>query len=180
MPYSVKYHPKFDCVFAKIEGKIDIKIAQEFAKEAIKQTAEHNCRKLLNDLRKAQVKLSTFDIYHLPSSIEKAGLDHLCKRALLVSRDFDDYRFFENISRSHGHLVEIFTDSDTFSLFRNIRRGNTVARLALPAPRIADQSHLSTFPALPRFPIFRTSLQPKQPNFNKLSCLIRHKPDQIT
>ena len=122
MRYSVHYDSKYDCVFARIEGEIEMKELDDFAKEVVKQTSEHDCRRLINDLRKAQVKLSTLELYELPHFIEGAGLDRLCKRAVVVSQDFDDYRFFENISRRRGHLVEIFADSDKFSIFRDMEK----------------------------------------------------------
>lgn len=65
------------------------------------------------------MKLSTIEIYDLPTYISEAGLDRLCKRALIVSQDFEDYKFFENVSSNHGHLVKVFSDSDEFSIFRN-------------------------------------------------------------
>jgi hypothetical protein len=118
MPFSVRYDPESDCVFASIEGEIDLQTAKEFGEAVVEQTAAHNCRRLLNDLRKAKVKLSTLEIYDLPALIEKVGLDRRCKRALVVSRDFEDYIFFRNVSSHSGHIVEIFGDSDKFSIFR--------------------------------------------------------------
>ncbi|MHC4243534.1 MAG: hypothetical protein ACYS3N_16910 [Planctomycetota bacterium] len=120
MSYNVYYDSERDCVFASMEGDIDIKQAKEFAHEATKLISAHNCRRLLNDLRKANMKLSTIEIYDLPTYISDAGLDRLCKRALVVSQDFEDYKFFENVSSNHGHLVEVFADSDEFSIFQNV------------------------------------------------------------
>lgn len=122
MRYSVQYDSKNDCVFASVEGDVEMEALEQFAEEVVKQASEHNCRRLVNDLRKAKVKLSTLELYDLPHFIENAGLDRLCKRALIVSRDFDDYRFFENISLRRGHLVEVFADSDKFSVFGDVEQ----------------------------------------------------------
>jgi hypothetical protein len=73
-------------------------------------------------MRKAKLKLSTMEIYDLPIYIEEAGLDITCRRAAIVSQDFDDYRFFENVSRNRGHFVEIFSNSEKFGLFRDIEK----------------------------------------------------------
>ncbi|MHC4532978.1 MAG: hypothetical protein ACYS6K_03410 [Planctomycetota bacterium] len=120
MSFNVYYDSERNCVFVSIEGDFDMEQAKELAQEAVKQATAHNCKRLLNDLRKANVKLSTIEIYDLPAYISDAGLDRLCKRALIVSQDFDDYKFFENVSSNQGHLVEVFADSDEFSIFRNV------------------------------------------------------------
>ena len=122
MSYNVFYDSERDCVFVSIEGDFDIEQAKELAQEVVKQTSTHNCRRLINDLRKANSKFSTIEIYDLPTYLSEAGLDRLCKRALLVSKDFDDYKFFENVSSNQGHLVEVFADSDESSGFQTVEK----------------------------------------------------------
>jgi hypothetical protein len=107
-----------------MEGDIDIEKVKELAQEVVKQTSAHNCRRLLNDFRKANVKLSTIEIYDLPTYFSEAGLDRLCKRALIVSRDFDDYKFFENVSSNLGHLLEVFVDSDEPTVFQSVKKAH--------------------------------------------------------
>jgi hypothetical protein len=124
MAYKVIYNPEEDCVHASIEGDVDLAMAQRYAREITKQLRAHHCLRLLNDMRKASIKLSTMDIYDLPAWIEarmeEAGVTRSCKRALLVSRDFNDYKFFETVSRNHGHLLEVFADSEKTGIFRDI------------------------------------------------------------
>jgi len=128
-------NPDEDCVYARIEGDVDLAMAQRYAKEIIEQLRTHDCSRLLNDMRKASIKLSTMDIYDLPAWIEEAceeaGVDHFLKRALLVSKDFRDYKFYQTVSRNHGHLLEVFADSKKAGIFRDI----AIARewLGLPA-----------------------------------------------
>jgi hypothetical protein len=126
MAYKVTYNPNEECVHASIEGDVDLALAQRYAKEIIKQLRGHNNCRLLNDMRQASLKLSTADIYDLPAWIEEAceeaGLDHFCKRALLVSRDFNDYKFYETVSHNHGHLLEVFADSEKTGIFRDIAK----------------------------------------------------------
>jgi len=124
MAYKVTYSPHEDCVHARIEGDVDLAMAQRYCKEIVKQLRTHKCLRVLNDMRKASIKLSTADIYDLPAWIEEAckeaGVNRFCKRALLVSRDFNDYEFFETVSRNHGHLLEVFADSEKTGIFRDI------------------------------------------------------------
>jgi len=124
MAYKVIYNPDEDCVHASIEGDVDLAMAQRYAKEIIKQLRAHHCLRVLNDMRKASIKLSTVDIYELPAWIEEAceeaGVNRFLKRALLVSRDFNDYKFFETVSRNHGHLLAVFADPEKTHIFRDI------------------------------------------------------------
>ncbi len=149
MAYKVTYNSDEDCVHARIEGVVDLALAQQYAREIIKQLRIHNCLRLRNDMRQASIKLSTMDIYDLPAwieeRIEEAGVSRSCKRALLVSRDFREYEFYETVSRNHGHLLEVFADSKVTGVFRDVTKadewlGITKARPAsgrnypLPAP----------------------------------------------
>ena len=76
----------------------------------------------------ASIKLSTVDLYDLPAWIEEAceeaGVNRFCKRALLVSRDFNDYEFYETVSRNHGHLLKVFADSEKTGIFHDIAKAH--------------------------------------------------------
>jgi hypothetical protein len=102
---------------------VDLDTAHRYAQEIIEQLSAHNCLRFLNDMRQASIQLSTLDIYDLPAWIEgvmqEAGVSRACKRALVVASDFNEYKFFETVSRNHGHLVEVFTDSDATGIFRD-------------------------------------------------------------
>jgi hypothetical protein len=128
MAYQVTYNPQEDCVHATIEGEVDLALAQRYAREITRQLRVHNCLRLLNDMRRAMIKLSTMEIYDLPAWIEErleeAGVSRSCKRALLVSRDFNDYLFFETVTRNHGQLLEVFTDSKTTGIFRDMSKAD--------------------------------------------------------
>jgi hypothetical protein len=139
MTYQVVYDPDEDCVHGRIEGQVDLALVHEYAKEIIRQLSAHNCLRFLNDMRQASVTLSTVDIYDLPAWIEEAGMDRSCKRALLVAKDFDDYLFFETVSRNHGQLVEVFADRSQTAIFRDLAEAR--AWLGLPAaePTSGDQ-----------------------------------------
>lgn len=124
MVCEVVYHPEEDYVHARIQGGVDLALVYRYSREIIEQLRLHNCLRVLNDMRKASSKLSIIDIYELPAWIEeeaeRAGIPRSCKRALLVSGDFDDYQFYETVSRNHGHLLEVFADSTKTSIFRDM------------------------------------------------------------
>jgi hypothetical protein len=123
MAYKVGYNAEENCVTASIEGVVDLDTAHEYAREIIKHLAGHDCVCLLNDMRKASIRLSTIDLYDLPAwieeALEEAGVSRACKRALVVSRDFDQYKFYETVSRNHGHVLEVFADTNATHIFRN-------------------------------------------------------------
>lgn len=124
MAYEVIYNPDENCVHAHIEGAVDLAMAQRYAQEIIKHLRTRDCPRLLNDMRQASLQLSTMDLYELPAWIEEAceaaGVNRACKKALLISRDFKDYKFYETVSRNHGHLLEVFADSEKTGIFRDL------------------------------------------------------------
>jgi hypothetical protein len=124
MACKVSYNAEEDCVHASIEGEVDRALAQRYAREIIQQLRAHNCLRLLNDMRQASIKLSTIDIYDLPAwleeRLEEAGVSRYVRRALLVARDFNDYEFFETVTRNHGQLLEVFADSKITGIFHDI------------------------------------------------------------
>ncbi|MHC4624374.1 MAG: hypothetical protein ACYS4W_10795 [Planctomycetota bacterium] len=91
---------------------MDSKSVKEYAKEIIGTASKHNCKRFLNDMREAQLDLSTIEIYEIPGFLDAAGLDRTSKRALVVSRQPEDYRFFENVSINRGYNVKVFEDMD--------------------------------------------------------------------
>jgi hypothetical protein len=123
MAYKVAYNTDEDCVHARIEGAIDLDTVREYGRAIIRELSAHHCLRLLNDMRKASVRVSTVDIYDLPAWIEEAaeeaGVSRGVRRALVVRQDFDDYKFFETVCRNHGHLLEVFADADATGIFRN-------------------------------------------------------------
>jgi hypothetical protein len=138
MAYQVTYNADDDCVHATIEGVVDLATAYRYAREIIKQLSAHNCLRVLNDMRQASIQLSTMDLYDLPAwieeAMEEAGVNRAVRRALIVAKDFSEYKFFETVSRNHGHLLEVFADSNTTGIFRD----KTKARewLGLPTPTL--------------------------------------------
>jgi hypothetical protein len=110
MEYEVYYDAEDDCVYGKIQGQVELEAIWDFAKEVAEETASHNCMRFLNDLREAVLTLLPFQIYDIPDIVDDAGLDPLCRRALLVSQDFKEYGFFETTSYNRGQPVKIFKD----------------------------------------------------------------------
>lgn len=67
---------------------------------------------MLNDLRKAKFKQSTFHIYNMPRIVAKQGVPSSSRRALVVPDTSEDFSFLETVSVNVGQQVKIFTDMD--------------------------------------------------------------------
>ena len=110
MTFSVSYDQENDCVIGGFTGVFDWKTAALYA-EAITDTAsKHDCTRFLNDMRQAELALSTSEIFRIRDMLDTAGVDSSWKRAIVAARDLEDYRFFETVALNRGYGVRIFTD----------------------------------------------------------------------
>ncbi|MHC5060246.1 MAG: hypothetical protein ACYTFK_04075 [Planctomycetota bacterium] len=125
MPYTVRYDSACDCIFAAMEGDIDMEMLRKFGKEIKTQQSEHDCKQILNDLQKAKIKLSTVQIYDLPKFIESIGLDRSTKRAIIVSQDLENSHFFETVSYNVGHLVKVFVFTNKSSYLQKVQEAKS-------------------------------------------------------
>jgi hypothetical protein len=112
MSFSVQYDKENDRVVGCIAGSTDIDTFERFGEEAARIVSQHNCRRFLNDLRGMEPHLSTLDIYYLPRTLGKLGLDHRWRRAIVVSRHTKDLLFFENVCANLAYPVKVFVDLD--------------------------------------------------------------------
>ena len=109
MPYSVTYDPETDCIYVSIEGELNLPLFNRMAAEVARCMNEHDCRRILNDLRQAIPAESAIDIYSMPKRAVEAGVAHTVKRALLVSDTASDFRFLETVFINRGNIVQLFT-----------------------------------------------------------------------
>jgi hypothetical protein len=99
-------------VIGCIEGNLDLRGVVDFAKEVVNVTSSNNCKRFLNDVRKAQLRLSTFDLYGTCRTLDEMGLNRQTRRALVINELTEDWRFFETASINYGHIVKVFDDYD--------------------------------------------------------------------
>lgn len=91
-------------------GVIDLDAVAEVLKEIPILIQRYGSKRILHDLRRADIQLDTHDIYFTPQKIQEAGY-HDTKRALLFSAENkQEFTFFETVSANRGHLVQVFTD----------------------------------------------------------------------
>jgi len=117
MPHTITYNPDLSIIKIKFEGNITLNETKEIFSESLQIANEQNCFLFLSDYREAIMKLSTFEIYELPKILSNVFVAskipvHRLKRALVVAKDLEDYRFFEVVTANQGQNVKLFQDLD--------------------------------------------------------------------
>jgi hypothetical protein len=111
MPFHIKYDADFDCVVTKITGNIDKNLISKFFTEVGKVAADHNCSRILSDLREAKVNAPVSHMYEMAKTIEKLNIKKSFRRAVVISTDHKDYEFWETVCYNQGYqFVKIFQD----------------------------------------------------------------------
>ena len=112
MPYKIDYDPETDCIMASMEGNVDRDVLREFVTELARVSNTNKCYRILNDMRKARLKLGFLSLYNIPRMVKAAGLNLSSRRAIVAREDLKDYSFFRSIARKQGQRVKVFTDYD--------------------------------------------------------------------
>jgi hypothetical protein len=113
MEYNVDYDQENDYLIASYEGVLNFETMKEYMREIVKKGQECNCKRLLNDLRKARIGKDTMTIFNTPEAMEKEGIDLGWIRAVVVDKQHkEDFRFYETVAMNRGHQVRLFTEFD--------------------------------------------------------------------
>ena len=112
MVFDIHYDQEYNCIKGSYNGNINLEAIKEYAKEIKKTVSKHNCKHFFNDLRKANLDLSTMHIYNIPNLLIQLGIDHSWRIAIVVLKDSEDYSFFETVAVNRGHIVKLFMDPD--------------------------------------------------------------------
>lgn len=110
--YEVSYDSESGIVRARMDGDIEMEEVMKYASEVVRTITANDCRRVLNDMRGAVMKLSTTDIWNVPRIMEKAGMPPATRRALVTTEDNKDVSFAEAVSHNVGQTVRVFTDLD--------------------------------------------------------------------
>jgi hypothetical protein len=117
MSNSVTYNQEDGFIRMELQGKVDKALVKELASQTARIARKYECYLVLNDAREATSGLSTLEIFDLPRIIveilTETGLEvHKFKRVLVVSKDVDDFTFFETVSQNRGQKVTLFRNFD--------------------------------------------------------------------
>ena len=117
MTHTVIYNSELHIVESKLQGNMTLGEVDEIVTQTAKIAKEKECRLILNDFREVSRKLPLWQIYELPDRIRtiftSIGTNVLLyKRANVVSNDWDEYIFHENVMVNRGQKEKAFTDMD--------------------------------------------------------------------
>jgi hypothetical protein len=117
MSHTIIYNSESQAIELKVSGRFTSHDVKEIISELLQVAKENNCYFILNDFREAIVNLSTMKIYELPQIISdiaaSMGLKiHHFQRAAVVVRDYDEFKFFENVTFNQGQNLKLFQDID--------------------------------------------------------------------
>jgi hypothetical protein len=113
MPFRVIYDDGADCLLAELSGDLDTKVVGAFFAELLRAAEEYGCSRALSDLRDATIRATAADLYWMAEALSKKNIQILHRRAIVVSRDQDDYSFWETLCANQGQgNIKIFEDYD--------------------------------------------------------------------
>ena len=113
MPYTVEYNIDGDYVALKYDGTVDVSWAREGATVASDFAFRQDTNRILVDLRSVDLGMSSEELRLLPGEISDA-LSHLnlqvgvFRRALVISRNWEEYLGFESAAVSEGWTTRTF------------------------------------------------------------------------
>jgi len=113
MTIRVVYDRDTDCILTSVTGPLDKEVALALFTEIGRVAMESQCMRVLSDLREAKIDASTSDIYQMAQSLGNTQITKAFKRAIVVSRDEEDYAFWETVCFNQGFQnVKILRDYD--------------------------------------------------------------------
>jgi CheY-like chemotaxis protein len=117
-PYKVTYDPGRDRIEARIDGELDIPVAKGFLAEIVRVVSTSGCKRILEDMRGAELMLSITDLYFAARLAREEEAPPWIKNAIVVAeKDWSRYSFFEMAAQHQGQIVKVFTDPDEARLW---------------------------------------------------------------
>jgi len=110
MAYTAVYDPQKEIIMATLEGDFNLAGLEELAADIARLARQHNCKRIINDMRAASLTQATMDIYKMPESARAAGVTQVYKRAIIILDLDQDLHFMETVFVNQGHIVKMFTD----------------------------------------------------------------------
>lgn len=111
MPYYVTYDAKNEYVITLIQGDISKQLLRKFFTKMVQVAAEHNCTRIISDLRVATINTRYEDITAMGEELRDLKVPTSFKRAIVISADHTDYQFWEKVCQKQGYTqVKIFDD----------------------------------------------------------------------
>ena len=115
MEFEVTYLEQEEIIVSRLTEYFDWSVAEKMVPALSVLIKDKDCRHILLDFASANMKLSTVNIYMTPEKLAseflKYGVDiHSLRRAMVVAKDEEDYRFLANVTVNKSQLLRIFHD----------------------------------------------------------------------
>ena len=117
MLHTITYNSEMHILEANIQGDYLVDEAKQLRLETLKMIEEHDCFRILIDVRDAVIKLSTWEIYSASLNFSEAAMASdlpilKTKRAIVVTEESRDTKYVEALFVKRGHKVRLFQDVD--------------------------------------------------------------------
>jgi len=117
MPHTITYNSEMHILEANIQGDYLVDEAKQLMLETLKMIEEHDCFRILIDVRDAELKLSAWEIYSASLNFSEAAIASdlpilKTKRAIVVTEESKDTKYVETLFAKRGHRVKLFQDVD--------------------------------------------------------------------
>ncbi|MCB9203769.1 MAG: hypothetical protein H6603_02225 [Flavobacteriales bacterium] len=106
---SASYNPEWNCIVSTWVGSLDKSATIEFIDKLAELSETHDCKRVINDIRQAENKLSVTELFYLPGRVIQGKFDRTWKRAIVVKEFFDEALFYEDTATNQGLRVKIVT-----------------------------------------------------------------------
>lgn len=117
MSHTMVYNPETQVIESTFQESLTFDEVKEFISTAARIAKEQNCTLFLTDYRNVTLKLSTMELYKVPELMQDAFASpelnvRRLKRAVVVAKDVNDYRFYETVTVNRGQSAKVFFDID--------------------------------------------------------------------
>jgi hypothetical protein len=109
---TAKYHPEWNCIVSTWVGSLDKPATIEFTDKLAELSEIHDCKRVINDIRQAENKLSVTELFYLPGRLIQGKFDRTWKRAIVVEEFFDEALFYEDTATNQGIRVKVVTSME--------------------------------------------------------------------
>ena len=110
MPRTVAFERAQGLARFTMSGSVTEPEALRLEPEVLDARRDHQCWRVLFDMREAQLDMSIFEVDNLPQHAVRIGIDRSYRVALLYARDDRKYQHLENVATIHGLDLRSFTD----------------------------------------------------------------------
>ena len=112
MPYTIGYEES-RFILIDVTGTLKASDVHQMIIDTAKMVKSTNCYHVLSDYQKAEIVGSTTEIFKMTNTfieeMKREGIEYYkVKRAIIVSKNIEDFKFYETASRNKGQLIGIF------------------------------------------------------------------------